>query len=243
MTAPIPRAGRQTSEPRAHMNPSHASPTPPPQRPRVVYRQPPETMAECEAALGHLETTITKIDGALTTTTPADKGGDEEYASWQRRARDAIEAHREQHRIFRYYREVLRVPASDPTAHTRHLDTRYMRDPLTVAEAEVAVEVLQEGIAGAERVIANVAERGDTSEPARIAVDRASVARRHYSERLPVMRYHLETLRSDAAGPGAMLDALSRALPSSERDRNDVRRALAVLREAAVRARRDPEGV
>jgi len=208
---------------------------PQPRNTSRFFRMPPETLAEAELAIEAITHIIENIERDLSAAeaNPRLRGGRVEHAAWSARARDALKAHREQIVLFRYYREVLRVPRSYATT-TRHLNTSLMRDPVTLAEAEAGVLALEQALACTAAVEASVRERGDTSEAAKEAVERASVAARHYREKLPAARVALERMRANGPGPVALLEAFAEVLPEALCTLPVVRDAIGVLRAAIV---------
>lgn len=195
------------------------------------YRLPPRTIEEADAAIACYETSIAKMERDLARHNAETWTRETPFAEWQRKTRSALDVHTEQRLFFRYYREVLRTPERPGApAWSRHLDTRSMREPITFEEANAAVEALEAAIRCCDAAISDIHARGETSEPALAAVDRASVARRHYTEAMPAMIHARARLRADAYGPVQHLDALVRSLPESARESAPVKLAVACLR-------------
>lgn len=194
-------------------------------------RLPPKTVIEADEAIAYLTLSIDKIKRDLAERTAEGWTRETPFAEWRRKTLAALDVHTEQRQLFRYYREMLRVPSApgDPP-WSRHLDTRQMRTPITLEEAEAAVEALTAAIGCCDAAIADIQARGDTSEGAVAAVDRATVARRHYTEAMPAMIHARARLRADAYGPLQHLDAFVRSLAETLREQPAVRLAVSCLR-------------
>lgn len=203
-----------------------------------AFRSPPETLEEAECAIADIDLILANINDDLRAAeeNPRLRGGRMEYEAWRVRAEDARSVYEELAARFRYYRAVLRVPRSPHTTSTRHLDTRMMRDPITLEEAETAVAALEAALAAAVSVNTSVTERKDSTPGAMDAVERASVAARHYRERLPVARLTLARMRANGPGPAALLEAFAETLSPEVHALPAVRAALGMLR-AAVSTR------
>lgn len=198
---------------------------------RREFRLPPQTAAEADAAVDYYTTSIAKMQRDLESSTAETWTRETPFEEWRKKTRSVLDVHTEQRLFFRYYREVLRTPdPADAPAWSRHLDTRSMREPITLEEAEAAVEALEAAIRRCDASIGDIRQRGETSGAALAAVDRATVARRHYTEAMPAMIHARARLRADTYGPSQHLDALVRSLPEAARESAPVKLAVACLR-------------
>jgi hypothetical protein len=198
---------------------------------RHEIRLPPQTLDEVEAALRYLSASIEKIERDLASRTEETWVPGISFTEWRRKTAAARDVHAEQRLLFLYYREVLRTPSPpDAPPWTRHLNTYTMREPITLEEAEAGVEALTAAIRCCDASVADIRERGETSERALKAIDRATVARRHYSEALPAMTYARARLHADTYGPTQHLEAFVRSLPETVRESAPVKLAVACLR-------------
>lgn len=194
---------------------------------RAKYLRPsdmrnPETLDEAETGIAALEQSLTACEASFEGSRRELFTSDETFAAWRNSAETACRTYRETLTRWRYFREVLRVPTTNPFAKSaRFLRVEDMRVPETVEEAEAAVTALEAACASSRASIERLTRRAEAEARGEVvggthdtnALPRARDALSRYESALPSMRYHLVALRGRHLGASALVGALIAALP------------------------------